>query len=235
MPEMTSSMVAMALTSSMVAMAMTSLMMALALALWIGGAGLETIRGGAEGDFIDGGEGNDSLNGLGGNDTIYGDDGVAETLAGNDVLNGGGGDDFLDGGAGVDRIIGGAGIDLLFGGEDAETQTARDTLTGGADTDYFELLFTGFEPEPIDPGEPVVAAPAGDHIVDFVKETDFFLLEGITFEQLSFEDISLTVNGVDTPSTRIYVKPEAGIPISQAETLAVVQGVHQFNASDFVE
>ncbi|MEG4492041.1 hypothetical protein QUA90_11890 [Microcoleus sp. D3_18_C4] len=97
------------------------------------------------------------------------------------------------------------------------------------------MLFTDFVPEPIDPGEPVITPPAGDYIVDFVKGTDYFLLEGITFEQLSFQNISLTVNGVATPSTRIYVTPEAGIPISQAETLAVVQGVRQFNASHFVE
>jgi len=166
---------------------------------------------------------------------LYGDEGVAETLAGNDVLNGGAGDDFLDGGAGVDRIIGGAGFDLLFGGEDPETQTARDTLTGGADTDIFQLLFTDFVPEPIEPGEPVVTPPPGDWIADYQEGTDFFLLEGIAFEQLSFENISLTVNGVATPSTRIYVTPEGGIPISQAETLAVVQGLHQFSASNFLE
>ncbi|NJM61095.1 MAG: calcium-binding protein [Oscillatoriales cyanobacterium RU_3_3] len=200
----------------------------------LGGAGLETIRGGIEGDYIDGGEGNDNLSGLGGNDTIYGDVGVAVSLAGNDILNGGVGDDFLDGGAGVDRIIGGAGFDVLFGGEDAETQTARDTLTGGADTDYFQLLYTAFVPEPPVIGEPIVSPPVGDYIVDFVKGTDLFLVEGITFEQLGFQNISLTVGGVATPSTRIYVKPEAGIPIAQAETLAVVQGVRQFNASHFI-
>ena len=90
-------------------------------------------------------------------------------------------------------------------------------------------------PEPIQPGEPIVPAPAGDYIVDFVKGTDFLFLEGITFEQLGFENISLTVGSVATNSTRIYVLPtEPGVPISQAETLAVVQGVRQFNASHFV-
>ncbi|NJL41831.1 MAG: hypothetical protein HC899_38040 [Leptolyngbyaceae cyanobacterium SM1_4_3] len=112
---------------------------------------------------------------------------------------------------------------------------ARDTLTGGADTDYFQLLYTEFVPEPVDPGEPPVPVPTGDYIVDFVKGTDFFFLEGITFEQLGFQNITLTVGGVATNSTRIYVLPtEVGIPISQAETLAVVQGVRQFNASHFV-
>lgn len=48
--------------------------------------------------------------------------------------------------------------------------------------------------------------------------------------------INLTVGGIATASTRIYVLPEAGIPISQAETLAVVQGVlpGAFNELDFV-
>ncbi|MGL5065777.1 MAG: calcium-binding protein [Microcoleus sp.] len=201
----------------------------------IGGGGLETIRGGTEGDFIEGGEDVDNLSGLGGNDTIYGDGaGVAESLAGNDILNGGAGDDFLDGGGGVDRIIGAAGFDVLFGGEDGETQSARDSLTGGADTDYFQLLYTGFIPEPPVVGEPVVPPPVGDYVVDFVKGTDFLLVEGITFEQLGFQNITLTVGGVASLSTRIYVKPEVGIPIAQAETLAVVQGVRGFNASHFI-
>ncbi|MGA9378410.1 MAG: calcium-binding protein [Phormidium sp.] len=202
----------------------------------LGGAGVEVIRGGVEGDYIDGGEGADNLNGLGGNDTIYGDLGVAESLAGNDVLNGGAGDDFLDGGAGVDRVIGGAGIDLLFGGQDAETQTTRDTLTGGTETDFFQLNYTAFIPEPIQPGEPIISPPPGDWIADFQNGTDFFLLDGIDFTSLGFQRINLTVAGVATASTRVYVTPAAGIPISQAETLAVVQGVlpGAFDASDFI-
>ena len=159
-----------------------------------------------------------------------------ESLAGNDVLNGGDGDDFLNGGAGVDRIIGGNGFDVLFGGEDTETQSARDSLTGGANTDYFQLLYTAFVPEPPVVGEPVIPPPVGDHVVDFVKGTDFLVVEGITFEQLGFQNITLPVAGSTTPSlsTRIYVLPGAGIPIAQAETLAVVQGVRGFNASHFI-
>jgi Ca2+-binding RTX toxin-like protein len=197
----------------------------------LGGAGLETITGGAEGDYIDGGEGADSLLGGGGNDTIYGDADAPETLAGNDVLNGGAGDDFLDGGAGVDRVIGGAGIDLVFGGEDAETQTTRDTLTGGADTDYFELLFTDFQPEPVDPGEPIEPAPVGDWITDFQNGTDYFFLEGVEFEQLGFQNT--TINGVT--GTQIYVLAE-GVTPAQSEQLAFVAGVNRgaFDASDFV-
>ncbi|TBR56804.1 hypothetical protein B4U84_27700 [Westiellopsis prolifica IICB1] len=197
----------------------------------MGGAGLETIRGGIEGDYIDGGEDADNLSGLGGNDTIYGDFGVAESLAGNDVLNGGAGDDFLDGGAGVDRVIGGAGVDLLFGGEDSETQTARDTLTGGADTDFFQLLFTDFVPEPIDPGEPIIAPPVGDWIADFQNGTDYFLLEGLEFADLGFQNT--TINGVS--GTHIYVLTEGFTP-AQSENLAFVAGVNRgaFDASDFV-
>lgn len=150
------------------------------------------------------------------------------------MINGGAGDDFLDGGVGTDRLIGGAGVDLLFGGEDAETQTTRDTLTGGADTDFFQLLFTDFVPEPIQPGEPIISPPAGDYIVDFVKGADFFFLEGVAFERLGFQNINLTVNGATSASTRIYITPvEAGIPISQAETLAVVQGVRGLNSASY--
>jgi hypothetical protein len=109
-------------------------------------------------------------------------------------------------------------------------------LTGGAGTDYFQLLFSDFVPEPPQPGEPIVPSPVGDYVVDFVKGTDFFFIEGVTFEQLGFQNINLTVQGVATPSTRIYVIPtEPGVPIAQAETLAVVQGVRGFTAANFIE
>lgn len=200
-----------------------------------GGLGVDSLWGGANSDYFDGSEGNDTLNGNAGNDILYGDESVEETLAGDDQVNGGAGDDFLDGGAGVDRVNGGEGSDVVFGGEDSEFQTTRDRLTGGGGNDYFQLLWMEYEPEPpepIEPGEipePTEPAPVGDYIVDFVKGDDFFAIEGLSFSQLGFQDISLMVNGVATPSTRIYVNSGTGVSPAAEETLAAVAGVRGLN------
>jgi Ca2+-binding RTX toxin-like protein len=195
---------------------MVSLLVPLFTSTLLGGAGSENISGGIEG----------------GNDTIYGDAEAEESLAGNDVINGGNGDDFIDGGAGVDRVIGGAGVDLLYGGEDPETQSARDTLTGGAGTDFFQLNYAEFVPEPIEPGEPIVPVPPGDYITDFTNGTDYLFIEGLEFEDLGFRNF--TLGGVS--GTEIYVLTEGFTP-AQSEKLAFVAGVNRgaFDASDFIE
>ncbi|WP_151720372.1 M10 family metallopeptidase C-terminal domain-containing protein [Gemmobacter serpentinus] len=54
-------------------------------------------------------------------------------MQGNDTLDGKAGNDTLDGSAGNDKLLGG-------GGKDALTMMGADTLTGGADGDFFILL-----------------------------------------------------------------------------------------------
>jgi Ca2+-binding RTX toxin-like protein len=130
-----------------------------------GGSGNDTVAGGLGDDQVAGGEGDDILRGdendrsstvaNGGNDTLLGG-------AGNDSLGGKYGDDQLFGGEGVDSLWGDAGDDLLNGG------SGDDKLGGGAGADRF-----------------VIANIQGtDTVSDFEVGIDFFLLEGLTLEQL---------------------------------------------------
>lgn len=99
----------------------------------LGHGGHDTLKGHWGNDTLRGGIGNDSVHGGEHNDYLHGDEGD-DTLTGakdNDVLLGGAGNDVLNGGDGIDYLYGDTAI------HDARGQI--DTLTGGANTDYFIL------------------------------------------------------------------------------------------------
>jgi Ca2+-binding RTX toxin-like protein len=87
-----------------------------------GGLGNDTVKGDEGHDTLYGGDNNDTIGGWLGNDQLYGD-------SGNDTLAGSFGNDYLNGGTGNDRLNG-------YG---SSNSGEIDTLTGGANSDIFEL------------------------------------------------------------------------------------------------
>ncbi|MCW1952173.1 MAG: calcium-binding protein [Octadecabacter sp.] len=122
-----------------------------------GGGGDDSVAGGAGDDLVYGYIGNDDMTGGAGNDALIAGDGddVLDGGAGNDTLLGGHGNDTLIGGAGHDNLQGSEGDDVLDGVSGEETaekdylngSSGRDTLigndgdvmSGGADSDRFEI------------------------------------------------------------------------------------------------
>lgn len=98
----------------------------------------------------------DFLHGTNSADNIYGNVGA-------DILIGHGGYDYLAGGDGIDFLLGGKGNDILDGGVD------KDILIGGKGADRFVL-------RPRD---------GQDKVLDYRNGEDLFLLEDLTFEQLT--------------------------------------------------
>ncbi len=95
-----------------------------------GGTGNDSLTAGDGDDTLDGGSGDDTLLGGHGNDTLIGG-------AGNDNLQGSEGDDVIDGVTGEetaekDYLNGSAGRDTLIGND-------GDVMSGGADSDRFEI------------------------------------------------------------------------------------------------
>ena len=113
----------------------------------------------------------DFLQGTNSADNIYGNKGA-------DLLSGCGGQDYLVGGDGIDILLGGKGNDVLDGGID------NDVLIGGKGADRFVLR----------PGD------RPDKILDYRHGEDFFILEGLTFEQLTITqgNFSTSIKVTDT-------------------------------------
>ena len=98
-----------------------------------------------------------------GNDWIAGD-------GGNDTLRGFWGNDTLLGGSGDDQLLGDSGHDLLVGG------SGDDLLSGGSGQDTFVIG---------DPGFNVIEGFSLGSTTDIIA-----LTEGLTYQQLSFTDVS---------------------------------------------
>ena len=150
-------------------------------------------------DFLTGTEGADTINGNQGADRLIG-------LGGDDILLGGKGSDFIDGGAANDflrgnndndTLIGGDGNDVLLGGQGNDILTGgagndilsgdrgQDILTGGDGNDAFILML-----------EPSASAiNQADVIADFRPGDSIGLSEGLTFSALTFESVSLQLDG----------------------------------------
>jgi subtilisin family serine protease len=113
----------------------------------------------------------DFLHGTNSADNIYGNKGA-------DLLRGCGGQDYLVGGDGIDILLGDNGNDVLDGGKD------NDILIGGKGADRFVLR----------PGD------GQDKILDYRHREDFFILEGLTFEQLTIMqgNFSTSIKVTDT-------------------------------------
>jgi len=108
---------------------------------------------------------NDFLNGTDSADNLYGNEG-------GDVLIGRGGHDYLVGGDGIDILLGGNGNDVLDGGKD------NDILIGGKGADRFVLR----------------SGDGQDKILDYRQGEDFFILEALTFEQLTITQGSFSTS-----------------------------------------
>lgn len=171
--------------------------------------------------------------------------------AGTIILTGQDGDDHLTGSAGVDVISGGLGSDVLIGNAgndvingDAGNDTiaggaGNDTLTGGAGSDWFNLGIlestinsTGFY-------------SGVDTITDFVSGVDKItviidgniaysdiadqLVQGAGAVALDFNDHFI----FDTETGALYFDAD-GNGLNQAVQFAILQGVTQLSADDFL-
>ena len=107
-------------------------------------------------------------------DFLYGTD-SADNLYGNkgaDILIGRGGQDYLVGGDGTDILLGGNGNDVFDGGKD------NDIFIGGKGADRFVLR----------------SGDGQDKILDYRQGEDFFILEALTFEQLTITQGSFSTS-----------------------------------------
>lgn len=130
-------------------------------------------------------------------DFIYGTD-SADNLYGNngaDILIGGQGRDYLVGGEGADILIGGSGNDVLDGSK------GNDILIGGEGADRFVLR----------------SLYRQDKILDYRHGEDFFILEDLTFEQLTVTQGSFSTS-IQVTNTQERLVELIGI---QASTIGV--------------
>ncbi|MEH2288111.1 S8 family serine peptidase [Nostoc sp.] len=113
-------------------------------------------------------------------DFLYGTD-SADNLYGNkgaDILVGRGGQDYLVGGDGKDILLGGNGNDVIDGGK------GNDILIGDKGADRFVLR----------------SLYGQDKILDYDRGEDFFILEDLTFEQITITQgiFSTSIQVTDT-------------------------------------
>ena len=135
--------------------------------------GADTIDGGAGNDILSGGKGSDQIDGGAGDDNLSGNND-------NDTLIGGDGNDTMTGGKENDVLIGGLGDDIMSG------DRGQDILTGGGGSDTF--ILTG--------GAATAASLAeADVITDFTVGDKIGLTGGSVFASLTFETVSLNLNG----------------------------------------
>lgn len=177
-------------------------------------AGNDNLTGSAGNDTINGNGGSDVLNGAGGDDLLYGGkesdfingDAGNDRIFGNnnnDILNGGIDNDTLRGGKENDVLNGDAGDDVLIG------DLGQDVLTGGPGNDKFVLTTAA--------GAIVVGQ--ADIITDFGAGDLIGLTDGVGFANLTFEPITLRLDGIDSFSTAIkfntsYLGIVKGVPQS---------------------
>ncbi|MCL2931868.1 MAG: hypothetical protein MGG11_06165 [Trichodesmium sp. MAG_R03] len=143
--------------------------------------GADDIRGNGGADELLGGTGDDELQGNAGNDILMGEDGN-DTLQGDegqDTLLGGNGNDILEGDEDRDNLIGGNGDDNLQGGAD------NDTLDGGLGSDV--LKGDGSADSSAD-SFILRSGNGSDLILDYQDGIDNFLLDGLTFNELTVVD-----------------------------------------------
>jgi hypothetical protein len=137
-------------------------------------------------------------------DFLYGTD-SADNLYGNkgaDILIGRGGQDYLVGGDGIDTLLAGKGNDVLDGGID------NDILIGGKGADRFVLR----------PGD------GQDKILGYRDGEDFFILEDLTFEQLTITQgsFSTSIKVTDTQERLVELIIGAQTSIVGAEDFIVL-------------
>ena len=178
-------------------------------------SGTDNLTGGEGVDNINGMQGADTINGAGGNDSLWGgkDSDSIDGGAGNDFISGNNDNDRLIGSDGNDTIRGGKEDDILIGGNGDDLlagDRGQDVLTGGAGNDTFVLAG----------GLSASASFIGaDVIADFGAGDKIGLTDGIGFANLSFQSVSLQLDGgASVASTAIK---------SGSNYLGIVQGVSQ--------
>jgi len=189
-------------------------------------SGKDNITGGEEVDSINGMQGADTINGAGGNDSLSGgkesdliDGGVGNDLIGanndNDRLIGGDGNDTIRGGKEDDILMGGNGSDLLAG------DRGQDILTGGGGNDTF-ILAGGLSAS--------ATLISADVITDLAIGDKIGLTDGIGFANLTFESVSLQLDGGASvaswaiKSGNNYLGIVQGVSESQLTAIVFVNG-----------
>src|SRR4028119_834567 len=189
-------------------------------------SGKDNITGGEGVDSINGMQGADTINGAGGNDSLSGgkesdsiDGGVGNDLIGanndNDRLMGGDGNDTIRGGKEDDILMGGNGEDLLAG------DRGQDMPTGGGGNDTF-ILAGGLSAS--------ATLISADVITDLAIGDKIGLTDGIGFANLTFESVSLQLDGGASvtswaiKSGNNYLGIVQGVSESQLTAIVFVNG-----------
>ncbi|MEG4109267.1 CAP domain-containing protein [Microcoleus sp. S13_C5] len=178
-------------------------------------SGKDNITGGEGVDSINGMQGADTINGAGGNDSLSGgkESDLIDGGVGNDFISGNNDNDRLIGGDGNDTIRGGKEDDILMGGNGDDLlagDRGQDILTGGDGNDTF-ILAGGLSAS--------ATLISADVIVDLGAGDKIGLTDGIGFANLTFEAVTLQLDGgASVASTAIK---------SGNNYLGIVQGVSQ--------
>ena len=189
-------------------------------------SGKDNITGGEGVDSINGMQGADTINGAGGNDSLSGgkESDLIDGGVGNDFISGNNDNDRLIGGDGNDTIRGGKEDDLLMGGNGSDLlagDRGQDILTGGGGNDTF-ILAGGLSA--------AATLISADVITDLAIEDKIGLTDGMGFANLTFESVSLQLDGgASVASTAIksgnnYLGIVQGVSESQLTAIVFVNG-----------
>ncbi|MEL6554479.1 MAG: SdrD B-like domain-containing protein [Cyanobacteria bacterium J06621_11] len=199
----------------------------------MGGDGNDSIIGGNGDDFAIGGEGNDVISGGNGNDVLVGSNGRDRLTArnGDDRLVGGNGNDSLSGGNGADTLVGGDRNDILSGGN------GNDRLMGGNDNDQLnggvgdDILIGGN-------GQDRLAGEQGNDILVGGNNSDIFILSANagtdTIQDFQINSDRIGLSGLSFGALTLKNDKNNLLIQLNNNTLAVVRGVSELEANDFV-
>ena len=187
--------------------------------------GDDNVIGTSARDVVNGNKGQDTLSGSGGNDYLRGGK-DSDTIAGgenDDILNGNNGIDSIDGGVGNDVVRGGKDNDILTGGTGDDFLVGdfgADSLTGGAGADVFVLRNDDNLAENL--SHTSTNLDAVDIIGDFtiVDGDRIGLGSGLTFADLTFEPVNVTINGTSVDATAIRITAT-----EEMQFLGIVPGI----------
>ncbi|RYG89796.1 hypothetical protein EU803_16740 [Loktanella sp. IMCC34160] len=159
--------------------------------------GNDSVAAGAGNDTVEAGAGNDIVYGGAGTDTVYGGDG-------NDFVDAGADNDIVYGGAGTDTLLGGTGDDTIYGYQTFGSDTAGDSIDGGAGNDE---IYGGDGNDVIAGGDgnDYIEANDGDNYIDAGAGDDYVyswaandtVLGGAGNDILSMDWASQSVSGGD--------------------------------------
>ena len=189
-------------------------------------SGKDNITGGEGVDSINGMQGADTINGAGGNDSLSGgkESDLIDAGVGNDFISGNNDNDRLIGGDGNDTIRGGKEDDILMGGNGEDLlagDRGQDILRGGAGNDTF-ILAGGLSAS--------ATLISADVITDLAIGDKIGLTDGIGFANLTFESVSLQLDGgasvasLAIKSGNNYLGIVQGVSESQLAAIVFVNG-----------